>query len=374
MRRIVISSHVLMPGASHALLDYLISKKNSTIRLISLPLITQRYLSVRDYPSKRTISKKNAIEPAILEYLYEFVFVIFNSLNFSSNIDVFFGVDPLNAVAGIVLKKIGRVKKVVFYGIDFVPKRFANPLLNVFFHYFEKIAVKYSDEVWNVSPRISEGRKKYLGIDNRKYAQKTVPIGIEKITRKKSFKVNHRLIFIGHLLEKQGLQLVIDSFPNILKKVPDLKLTIIGGGEFENELMKQVKRLKLENCVDFLGWIDNRERISTEMQKSDMGIACYKPEKNKLTNFTYYADPTKIKDYLSYGLPVLTTNVPYNAYEIHSAGCGFIVEYRKEDIEKAIIDFYKKESLIAEKKKMSYLYIEKYTWKKIFDNATNEII
>jgi len=374
MRRIVISSHVLMPGASHALLDYLISKKNSTIRFISLPLVTQRYLSARDYPSKRIISKKKAIEPSLFEYLYEFVFVISNSLNFSSNIDVFFGVDPLNAVAGIILRRIGRVRKVIFYGIDFVPKRFTNPLINVFFHYFEKIAVKYSDEVWNVSPRISEGRKKYLGIDSKKYVQKTVPIGIGKIIRKKSYKVHHTLIFIGHLLEKQGLQLVIDSFPNILKKLPDIKLTIIGGGEYENELKKQVKRLNLENSVNFLGWIDSREKISVEMQKSDMGIACYKPEKNKLSNFTYYADPTKIKDYLSYGLPVLTTNVPYNAYEINSAGCGFIVEYRKEEIEKAIIDFYKSESLIIEKKRRAYQYIEKYTWNKIFDKATNEII
>ncbi|MDO8269841.1 MAG: glycosyltransferase [Candidatus Levybacteria bacterium] len=375
-KNVVISSHVLLPGASHALRDYIIKKGKVNLLFISLPLITQEHLFVENYTNgkKELKDRRKKINLNIIEYIYELVYILWFSIIFSKKIDVFFGVDPLNAFAGLILKRFGKVSKVVFYGIDFVPKRFENNVINALFHFIEKIVVKQSDEVWNVSPRIAEGRRKYLKIDDKKFLQKTVPIGIDKITRKKSDKVNYKMIFIGHLLEKQGLQLVIDALPNILMKVPDLKLIIIGGGEFENVLKGRVRSLKLGNTANFLGWIQDRKIIANEMMRSDIGIACYKPEKDRLTNFTYYADPTKIKDYLSFGLPVLTTNVPYNAREISSAGCGFVVEYRKESIEKVIIGFYKNRSQIAEKKKQAYLYIEKSTWKRIFDKATNEII
>ena len=95
------------------------------------------------------------------------------------------------------------------------------------------------------------------------------------------------------------------------------------------------KKATPELCLD---WISaptkERKELEERMRNSALAVAMY--EKNK-ESFTYYADPTKIKDYLSMGIPVLLTDLPYNAKEIEKEKCGIIVDYKKKDIADAVI-------------------------------------
>ena len=45
-------------------------------------------------------------------------------------IDVFVGIDSLNAAAGLALRRAGKARRVVFWTIDYVPERFGNQMLN----------------------------------------------------------------------------------------------------------------------------------------------------------------------------------------------------------------------------------------------------
>src|SRR5690606_6446004 len=94
-------------------------------------------------------------------------------------VDLYVGVDNFNAFWGVILKKLGWVKEVVYYTIDYVPVRFQNPVLNDVYHWMDKFCVRNADVVWNVSPRIAEGREEFHNVDIAHREKHTVaPIGV----------------------------------------------------------------------------------------------------------------------------------------------------------------------------------------------------
>lgn len=369
-KSIVIATHSLLEGAAHALRDYLIDHK-STVYFIELPLIDQRQaqMSVYSDNTQKTIRKVFRPNRGIIDYGIDFFESLFWTARIREKIYLHIGVDPMNCLVGLILRTFGKAKKVYFYSIDFVPIRFENRILNSFFHLVEGYCVRHADEVWNVSPRIAEGREKFLHISHKKYPQKVVPIGVWKISDESRRFNKYQIIFVGHLLEKQGVQEVIRALPLIIKKIPQAKLLIVGGGEYEDTLKKFVSELHLEKSVEFKGWIRKHDHVEKLMKESACAVACYKPERDRLRNFTYYADPTKLKDYFACRLPVILTDVSYNAREIERKKCGIIVSYDNVSIAHAIISLLADEKKIYQYKKNALEYVKQFKWEAIFKNV-----
>ena len=377
-KKFIIATHHMVYGAPQALKDYLIQENTKETVFIGLPFHEQRMTFFEVYKEKKKFFSKLSSRKfsfGFLDYVLDFFTVFYLIFKQNHKYDFFFGVDGLNCLAGLLLKKMNRVNHVVFYSIDFVPVRFDNKILNYIFHTIEKICVNKSDLVWNVSPRIAEGRKQFLQIPNDPTHQIVVPIGVwNKNIRKRDFKdvKKHQLLFVGHLLEKQGVQLVLDTIPDIVRKIPDFKFFIVGGGEYESVLKEKIKKLQIEKYVYVVGWIREREKLDDMMSESACAIAIYKPEKEKLYNFTYYSDPTKLKDYLSAGLPIILTSVPYNAGQIQSKKCGIIVSYSKDSIGRAVIELMENSEKLKNFRLNALEMAKQFEWNKIFYQAFEE--
>lgn len=370
-KKVIIASHVLNYGAPHALKEYL-AEKGYDILFIGLPFYDQKNIIVERFDNGKERDKKNYKTqklPQLLSYIADFYRVIRFVLATEQTYDTFVGVDNLNCFAGLVLKRVGKVKRVIYYSIDFIPIRFSNSILNTFYHQMEIFGVKHADEVWNVSPRIAEGREEFLHISQKKHRQKVVPIGVwvERMRKGRAKRVKpHQALFIGHLLEKQGVQLVIEAIPHIVKEVPTFNFLIIGDGEFMKPLKKLVKKFSVEKYATFLGWVFDRQELNRYMAESAIGLAVYKPEKDRLRNFSYFADPTKIKDYLSAGLPIILTDVSYNAREIEKNHAGIVVKYQADRVASAILSLMSDHKRLAIYKENSLKLAEEFDWNKIF--------
>jgi glycosyltransferase involved in cell wall biosynthesis len=155
----------------------------------------------------------------------------------------------------------------------------------------------------------------------------------------------------------------------VINKIKDVQLIIVGGGEYLETLKVKVKKLSLEKYVTFTGWVNDRKKIDDMMSESAIAIATYKPEKKQLYNFTYYADPTKLKDYLGAGLPIILTDVSYNAKIIEDKKCGILVKYDKVEIAKAIVSLLQNEEKLVEYRKNSLKYAKEFGWERIFRKA-----
>ena len=374
-KKIVIATHQMLYGSAQALRDYLLNKKTNTVLFIGHPLVMQRQSSCNFYKNGRKIDEtvvNRRKSFGFLDYAIDFFLTLWWVWKQKQTYDIFIGVDGLNCLAGLFLRKISKVKKVIFYSIDFSPVRFKNSIINAVYHKIEKFCVVSSDDCWNVSPRIAEGREQFLHISSKQYRQRIVPIGIwnDKIKKVPFGKIKkHQLLFVGHLLEKQGVQKALEAVPLIVKEIPDFKFLIVGGGEYKNDLQKLVLALGIEQYVELRGWIKERKLLDDVMSESACAIAAYKPEKEKLFNFTYYADPTKLKDYLGAGLPIILTDVSYNAKDMEKRKCGIIVDYDKNKIANAITILLNDEKKLMEYRANAIAFARDFDWNFIFSKA-----
>jgi glycosyltransferase involved in cell wall biosynthesis len=65
------------------------------------------------------------------------------------------------------------------------------------------------------------------------------------------------VLFVGRLVAEKGVEFLIQAFHEVVKKIPDAKLVIVGGGPKENELKSLQRRLQTKN-VFFVERVENR--------------------------------------------------------------------------------------------------------------------
>jgi len=371
----VIVVHEATTGIAYDLRDYLLKLGIQELLFISHPLLylkenfkkSSRY---ELYRNGKLIKSKTAfhwILPEPLLYMKDFFYTIFWCMTINWKYDIFFGVDNLNTFSGYILKLLKLVDKVIYYVIDYVPQRFHNKLLNGIYHGIERLCAENSDWTWNLSPRMIEGRTKRWNMDFSN--QLVVPHGVHTLRIKRvSFdKLNkNEILYMGTLLEKQGIQLVIESLPYILKKIPNVKLTIIGKGPYEYHLKKLVNKLSLEKYVEFLGYIPSHQDLENRIAKAAIAIALYDRQHD---DFSYFADPGKIKNYLGAGVPVILTDVPYVAREVVKAKCGFIIEYSKKELIEVLTEYFTDKQLMRTYRKNALAFAKKYDWDIVFAKA-----
>mgnify|MGYP003779131459 CR=1 FL=1 len=63
------------------------------------------------------------------------------------------------------------------------------------------------------------------------------------------------LLFVGRLVEKKGVDFLLEAMPAVLKKHPTVRLILAGSGPMEQELRQQAQRLQISDRVDFLGMV-----------------------------------------------------------------------------------------------------------------------
>ena len=65
--------------------------------------------------------------------------------------------------------------------------------------------------------------------------------------------------FIGSFYAYEGLDLLLDAFPLILYRLPDVRLLLVGGGPQEQALKEQARRLQIEDKVVFTGRVPHQD-------------------------------------------------------------------------------------------------------------------
>jgi len=307
----------------------------------------------------------------ILIYVKDVIANIYFFLLIGKRLDLCIAVDNLNAFPAILFKRMGRIKKVIYYNIDYTPERFKNKILNSLYQWFDRFACYNSDINWIGTKRTTQARKKN-GV-NLSRIRKTVvvPDGNHSMSMRKidtdKIKKN-TLVFVGHVLKKQGIDLVIDSIPTIKKIIQDIKLIVIGEGEYLPEIKRKVKRLGLQDCVLFKGYIKNHLEVERIVARSAIGIATYIPDKNSFTN---YSEAGKPKLYLGCGLPVVITKVPSIANDIKKAKAGMVINYDQEQFISAIRNLLlDKKAYVIYKNNATELG-SRFDWTQIFKKAMN---
>lgn len=378
--KIIIATHTDTTGPAQNLLEFCVNSRLLKTLFISHPLSYREGMEGSSWALYAGGEKikgdglKNAKRNDLPDYIRHTLLNFWWVLKARGKWDIFVGVDNLNAFCGIILRWMGKTNKVIYYTIDFVPDRFDNKVLDKIYHWADIFCVKNADITWNLSPRMAQGREKHLGLkENYRNKQILVPEGVwfDRIEKYPFEMVNkHCLVFLGHLVPRLGVQKAIEAVPEIIKAIPDFQFIIIGKGEYKEELKNLAQKLQVDKYVKFEGFIPDHRDVEKIIAKCAVGIAPYSDDEK---SFSYYADPSKTKIYMGCGLPVIMTDIFYNAKEIEDAGAGKIVGYDSSEIASAVINMLSNEKKLKEYKELATEYAKNLDWNAIFIEKLNNL-
>lgn len=139
--------------------------------------------------------------------------------------------------------------------------------------FFRKIVLSkglyQADRIVAISNSVKESLVHYFKIKEDKIRVIYNGVNTEKfssdIQKRKSYS---KIIYVGRLIEKKGVQLTLDELSNLS---PETKFyfMIVGDGDYREELEKYVKRKHLEGKVSFWG---TRNDVAELLKESDIFI------------------------------------------------------------------------------------------------------
>lgn len=364
-------SHVAFTGHSQELKKFLERHANELLFIGHPFSYASQKESIAEFYEKGSLKIELKVPqisgPEYLIYLKDFLTTFYFNLRVRKKFDIFIGADPLNALVGLFLKKLGLTKITIFYVIDYVPNRFSNPILNSLYRSLDRICVCNADYTWNLTSTMSAAREKN-GVSRNKTNQLVVPTGMhpKKIQRTDQPNAKNTVVFLSHLRKGQGIELVLDALPEVIKDVPSAKLIVIGTGPLEAYFKEETKKRGLVNSVTFLGYIENHDEIEEIVSNCRVGIAPYVPDPN---SFTWYADPGKPKVYLGCGIPVIITKVPEVAFEISKRSAGIAINYNPHELSDAIKKLLMDDKTYALYKANAIKFAHELTWDNVFTKA-----
>jgi glycosyltransferase involved in cell wall biosynthesis len=265
---------------------------------------------------------------------------------------------PWSTVATLVRNKYPTI--VTLYGIASKELIGYMPGISCFLSLF---SIQYQKYIFSKNPYIvveSSSIKKLIR-NMTKSKIYIVPDGIEfeKIQAiQPQLSKNSRILFVGRLLKLKGVDLLIKAIPRVIEAIPDLSVNIVGTGSQENEIKNLVKELKLEEYVEFSGFISEEEKFQ-----------CYMGCEVVVVPSRWDCSPITIYEAMSCGKPVVASNVT-NSEILKIGKTGFLFESENvEDLAEKMVILLKDEELREKMGKEAKEKAKQYDWSKIAERT-----
>lgn len=284
--------------------------------------------------------------------------------------DYFIGLECINALAGIFLRKISFIKKVIYYVSDYSPQRYPNKLFNSLYLRLDRWAAMHADYIWDVSKAIQPARIK-AGLNPKRSAPCIhVPNALfpSQIKYRSLDEINRfSIVFAGSLGQENGPDVVIEALPAVIRKYPQTKLHIVGGDRTNIERLKtKVQELSLSRNVKFYGVILDPVEMSKLIGSCYLAVAPYRAFPGSPR---YFGDAGKIRVYAAAGLPIITTYVPPLGVEVKKKGAALLVNDTAKEYAKAISKIFSDKKIYLKLRKQAILFAKDNIWENTFIQA-----
>ncbi|WP_180074655.1 glycosyltransferase family 4 protein [Acinetobacter sp. YH12116] len=267
--------------------------------------------------------------------------------------------DPELLQIALNLKKAGR--KVIFDAHEDLPKQvLSKPYLNKFNAYIISFIVKYYekficsklDAIVTATPvirdKFSKISKKAIDINNYPLLGELTPLD------KDWSKIQNEIAYVGGITKIRGIEQVVDAL-SLLKT--STRLNLVGTCNEKSTTEIFIKKIGW-HAVNELGQL-NREQVREVLQKSIAGLVTFLPVPNHID-----AQPNKMFEYMSAGIPVIGSNYPLWKSIIEDNNCGICVDPENpKQIANAIDILVNDKTLAAQMGQNGIKAVnEKYNW------------
>lgn len=183
--------------------------------------------------------------------------------------------------------------------------------------------------------------------EKKEFANIFLNLETQNIIRTQNFSIT----YVGGLGPHRGLDTAIKAMPQIVKKIPSVKLFLIGKGSksVEDKLQEITKELRMEEHVTFVGYRPFKE-VSTIMKKSNVNIIPHKS--NDHTDNTI---PHKLfQIMMSKSLLLVSSCKPLKRI-VETYDCGVV--FKADDINdfaEKVVMIYENEDKLSSKKENAF--------------------
>jgi glycosyltransferase involved in cell wall biosynthesis len=193
----------------------------------------------------------------------------------------------------------------------------------------ERFSIKYADRIIVVIDEQKE-RLVDLGVPENKISIIMNTVNLDMFNEKEisqdlfsrilsDYKGKFVISYIGGFSEDRGIDVLIKALPDIIKKIHNAHLLLVGDGKIKNELQQLAQEWKVSENVTFAGWVD-QEEVPAYMAISNV---CVIPHyANSHINRTI---PHKLFQYMAMGKPIVSTDALPLKRIIESNRCGIVV-------------------------------------------------
>lgn len=179
-------------------------------------------------------------------------------------------------------------------------------------------------------------------------------VNVMEYKRETPIEENGEIVFCGRLEKIKGVDLLIQAVGQMPEKYKKkIKVTIIGKGDETEELKKQCREFKIENKVNFTGFINQKEVF----QYYDKAMCVVLPSRKE-------AFATTALEAMSRGCCVLSSNTGGFTEMIKDEENGFL--FQKEDVEslkRKLVYIFENMNLVNKVSKKAQETVLEYSWK-----------
>lgn len=207
--------------------------------------------------------------------------------------------------------------------------------------------IKKATKVISVSPefietlqtRLPSEKEKFILVPNTIRASFFEQYTVDESIIEK-YKKNFVILYLGDTHIRRGLQTAILSVEKLKKKIPNIKLVIVGKNTTDVVLKHQVKELNLQSFVDFEGWQD----VALFQSYILSSAVCISPLHRNLQHDVAYAN--KIFQYMSLGKPLLVSDAIAQKRLVERTNSGLVHQEKNvEDFSDKILQLFSDEKL-----------------------------
>lgn len=192
---------------------------------------------------------------------------------------------------------------------------------------------------------------------------KYIPETINYLPSKTSKCNNKNIITVARLSKEKGLEDLLKTFKEVIKKDPEITLTIVGDGEEKENLLNLARDLKIIDNIRFTGYL-NQNELKKEYENASLFVMTSHEESFGLV----------LLEAFSYNIPCFAFDSALGAQELIDKTCGKLIPDRNIKLmAQEIVSYFNgaKNEYAGKEKAKNYLTDNV---KKIWFDFINEIL
>lgn len=172
------------------------------------------------------------------------------------------------------------------------------------------------------------------------------------------------LMYHGLIVERHGLEDLVDAISLLKEKMPGLELIIYGHGEDLPAFLEKVKKFELNDLVKYIDRV-TIDKIAEIIPECDIGVI-----PNRLGPFTQINFPTRIFEYLHMKKPVIVPRTQGIKDYFDEESIFFFESGNVENLAEMIFNIYSDPDKTLKVVNKGYEIYQKYKW----ENQSKDLI